>query len=102
MKNGGIIISAIVIMFICIYVYSYSFEFFQNLRERRKMKKEQEKEASINERKAFNAKIREEESQKMTQRSLEIKKELEHLAEFRNNLLKRQNEKKKFFRVKEV
>ncbi len=95
MKNGGIILIAIALLFIGMYIYAYSFEYFQKLKEERKLRKRIEKEALINEYKALNEKAREENSQRLTQRSQEIKAELERLSEFKNQLANSRNEKKK-------
>jgi len=94
MKDGGIILSAIVLLFVAMYVYCYSFEFFERLKESKKLKKQAKKEALRHERMASNAKVREEKSQKLNERSLEIKRELERLEKFRKDLLERQDEKK--------
>jgi len=90
MKNGGIILTAIALLFTAMYIYSYSFEYFQKLRENRKLKKQLEKDALINQQKAFNEKTREEYSEKLSQRSKEIKEELKRLAEFRSKIQNRQ------------
>lgn len=90
MKNGGIILTAIALLFAGMYVYSYSFEYFQKLRENRKLRKQLEKDKLINQQKAFNEKSREEYSQKLSQRSNEIKEELKRLAEFRSKIQNRQ------------
>jgi len=95
MKNGGIILTAIALLFIGMYVYSYSFEYFQKLKEDRKQKRRLAKEAQINEYKALNEKARKEKSQKLSQRSQEIKEELQRLAEFKSQLANSQSEKKK-------
>lgn len=92
MKNGGIILVAIILLFLVMFIYSYSFEYFAKLREHRKLKKLHEKEERLNQRKTLNAKVRAEKSQKLSERSEEIRRELERLAEFKDNLLKRQNE----------
>ena len=102
MKNGGIILTAIAILFLAMYVYSYSFDYFARLRENMKLKKQAKKEALLNEQKAINAKVREEKFRKLSKRSREIQEELERLAEFRNNLLKKQEEKKKIIKVNHV
>ena len=94
MKNGGIILAAIALLFISMYVYSYSFDYFQKLRENRKLKKRLEKEASLNEQIALNDKAREEKYNDLSKRSKEIQEELKRLSEFRNELVERQNEKK--------
>jgi len=94
MKNGGIILAAIALLFISMYVYSYSFEYFQKLKENRKLKKRLEKEASLNEKIALNDKAREEKYNDLSNRSKEIQEELKRLSEFRNELVERQNEKK--------
>ena len=86
MKNGGIILTAIALLFTGIYIYSYSFEYFQKLRENRKLKKQLDKEALIKEQIAFKDKVREEKFQKLSQRSTEIKQELNRLAEFKNSI----------------
>lgn len=90
MKNGGIILTAIALLFAGMYVYSYSFEYFQKLKENRKLKKQLEKDALINQQKAFNEKSREEYSEKLSQRSKEIKDEIKKLAEFRSKIQNRQ------------
>lgn len=90
MKNGGIILTAIALLFAAMYIYSYSFEYFQKLRENRKLKRQLEKDALINQQKAFNEKTREEYSEKLSQRSKEIKEELKRLAEFRSKIQNRQ------------
>ena len=94
MKNGGIILAAIALLFISMYVYSYSFDYFQKLKENRKLKKRLEKETSLNERIALNDKAREEKYNDLSKRSKEIQEELKRLSEFRNELVERQNEKK--------
>ena len=94
MKNGGIILAAIALLFISMYVYSYSFDYFQKLKENRKLKKRLEKETSLNERIALNDKAREEKYNDLSKRSKEIQVELKRLSEFRNELVERQNEKK--------
>ncbi len=94
MKNSGIILAAIALLFISMYVYSYSFEYFQKLKENRKLKKRLEKEASLNEKIALNDKAREEKYNDLSNRSKEIQEELKRLSEFRNELVERQNEKK--------
>lgn len=96
MKNGGIILTAIALLFAGIYIYSYSFEYFQKLRENRKIKKRLKKEALINEQKAFKEKAREEKFQKLSQRSDEIKQELNRLSEFKNNIQESQGKKAAF------
>jgi hypothetical protein len=90
MKNGAIILTAIALLFLGMYVYSYSFEYFQKLKENRKLRKQLEKEELINQQKAFNKKSREEYSQKLSQRSNEIKDELKRLAEFKSKIQNRQ------------
>ena len=94
MKNSGIILAAIALLFISMYVYSYSFDYFQKLKENRKLKKRLEKETSLNERIALNDKAREEKYNDLSKRSKEIQEELKRLSEFRNELVERQNEKK--------
>ena len=94
MKNGGIILAAIALLFISMYVYSYSFDYFQKLKENRKLKKRLEKETSLNERIALNDKAREEKYNDLSKRRKEIQEELKRLSEFRNELVERQNEKK--------
>lgn len=94
MKNGGIILAAIALLFISMYVYSYSFDYFQKLKENRKLKKRLEKETSLNERIALNDKAREEKYNDLSKRSKEIQEELKRLSEFRNELVERQNQKK--------
>ena len=89
MKNGGIILVALAIMFTCIYIYSYSFEYFQKLRENRKLKRN----ALIDEHKAFADKARKEKYQKISERSKEIHEELKRLTEFKNELKERQKMK---------
>jgi len=90
MKNGAIILTAIALLFLGMYVYSYSFEYFQKLKENRKLRKQLEKEELINQQKAFNKKSREEYSQKLSQRSNEIKDELKRLAEFKSKIQNKQ------------
>ncbi|MGM5470609.1 hypothetical protein ACS386_10050 [Flavobacteriaceae bacterium LMO-SS05] len=58
------------------------------------------KEALINEHKALNDKAREEKFQKLTNRSNEIQDELQRLAEFKNEIEKKQNEEKEPFNVR--
>jgi len=94
MKNSGIILAAIALLFISMYVYSYSFDYFQKLKENRKLKKRLEKEASLNEQIALNDKAREEKYKDLSNRSKEIQEELKRLSDFRNELVERQNEKK--------
>lgn len=94
MKNSGIILAAIALLFLSMYIYSYSFEYFQKLREERKFKKRLEKEASINEQIALNDKAREDKYQNLSKRSKEIKQELERLSELRNNIVESQNKQK--------
>jgi len=94
MKNSGIILAAIALLFISMYVYSYSFEYFQKLKENRKLKKRLEKEISLNEQIALNDKAREEKYKDLSNRSKEIQEELKRLSDFRNELVERQNEKK--------
>ena len=94
MENGGIILTSIILLFLAMYVYSYSFEYFEKLREAKRLKKLHDKEEHLSQQKVLNARAREEKSQKLSQRSREIKEELERLAEFKNSLLQRQVEKK--------
>lgn len=94
MKNSGIILAAIALLFLSMYIYSYSFEYFQKLREERKFKKRLEKEASINEQIALNDKAREDKYKNLSKRSKEIKQELERLSELRNNIVESQNKQK--------
>jgi hypothetical protein len=93
MKNGGIILVALAIMFTGIYIYSYSFEYFQKLREIRKLKRQLKKDALIDEHKAFAEKARMEKYEKISQRSKEIHEELKRLSEFRDELKERQKMK---------
>jgi len=93
MKNGGIILTAIALLFAGMYIYAYSFEYFQKIKENRKIRKQLEKDALINKQKAFNEKTREEYSEKLSQRSNEIKEELKRLAEFRSKIQNRQTVK---------
>ena len=94
MKNGGIILTAIALLFIGMYIYSYSFEYFEKLKENRKLKRRMEKEALIDEHRALNEKVRKEKFDKLSQRSQEIKEELKRLAEFKDQLVERQVGKK--------
>jgi len=93
MKNGGIILLALAIMFTGIYIYSYSFEYFQKIRENKKLKRQLKKDALIDEHKAFAEKARMEKYEKISQRSKEIHEELKRLSEFRNELKERQKMK---------
>ena len=94
MKNGGIILTAIALLFIGMYIYSYSFEYFAKLKENRKLKRQLAKEAMIDEHRAINEKARKEKFEKLSQRSQEIKEELKRLAEFKDQLVERQVGKK--------
>jgi len=96
MKNGGIILISIALLFIGMYVYAYSFEYFQRLSESRKLKKRLDKEALFNEHKALIDKARNEKFQKLSKRSQEIKEELNRLAEFKNNIQERHSKKAAF------
>ena len=93
MKNGGIILVALAIMFTCIYIYSYSFDYFQKLREDRKLKRQLKRDALIDEHKASAEKARKEKYEKISERSKEIHEELKRLSEFRNELKERQKMK---------
>ena len=93
MKDAGIILTAIALLFIGMYVYAYSFEYFQKLKEARKEKRRLKKEALIDEHKALYDKARQEKYEKISKRSREIHEELKRLAEFRNELKERQKMK---------